>query len=166
PEVERIDRLHVVVAVEEKVPPARPAVADHHRMARRRARGGIEPETAQVLGQPVGGPGAIRLEGWIGGNGRNAQEREETLHRFGQGFVDARQDGVEGHGGAPPGVGQDGSSVSGIVQTGGGRGEPSGARASNCTLAPDGFDLYQGSLWTGGVGPKTRNDSRETCDGL
>ncbi len=73
----------------------------HHRMAGGRALGGIEAQRGQVRHQPVGGAGAIGLEGRVGRDRGDAQQIQQPVGRLRQISVDAGEDGIEGHRGAP-----------------------------------------------------------------
>jgi len=77
PQLERIDRLHVVVAVEKHMR-ARPvsAFADHDRMTRGRPHAGFEADVAKIASDEFGCGAALRLIGRIGGDGLNAHELE------------------------------------------------------------------------------------------
>ncbi len=77
PEIERIDRLHVIVSVEQH---ARTGVAvalgDDRRMAGGRPHVGGKPERSDVFRQMVGGLLAIAGEGGIGRDRFNAKQGE------------------------------------------------------------------------------------------
>ena len=66
PKVQRINGLHVVVTIEQQVPPRALVMAHHHRMARCRARLGVHPEGVQFIDHPIGGAGALGLVCRIG----------------------------------------------------------------------------------------------------
>ena len=79
--IERIDRLHVVVAVEKdarRVAVGLPvaALADHDRMSLGRPHRRLEAEGAQVGGNVLGRRPALWRIGRIGGNRLNAQQRK------------------------------------------------------------------------------------------
>jgi hypothetical protein len=100
PKGQRINGLHVVVAVEEEVAPALAALAHDHWAARGGVGVGSESHVAQVLDQPVGRRLAVLGVDAVGGDGGDAQEGEQPLDGVGHVRVDAGQDGVE-HGGLP-----------------------------------------------------------------
>ena len=84
PEVQRIDRLHVIMAVEQNVRrlAARGLDApDNHRAASGRMFGGLEAKAAELPDQPVGGPLAIGKMRWNGGDRRDREKSEQTLER-------------------------------------------------------------------------------------
>ena len=72
-------------------------MCDDHRMTGRGGGAGVEAQRLQVGHQPVGGAGAVGLERRVGRNRRNAQQVHQPVKRLGQGFVNTRKDGVEGH---------------------------------------------------------------------
>ena len=109
PEVERVHRLHVVMAVEQQVPPAFAAMAHHHRVAGRVAARGVEAQRGEVVHQPVGGAAHIGGIGRVGRDRGDAQKLHQPGERGVQVRVDAGQHGVEdrvgcGVGGAHGGV--------------------------------------------------------------
>ena len=96
PLVQRIDRLHVVMAVKQHARAGNAVrFADHHRMALGRAHVGVKPMPAQVGGDVLGGGPALFLVRRIGGHRGDAQQREQTLDALVDILVDAGQDRVE-----------------------------------------------------------------------
>ena len=96
PLVQRIDRLHVVMAVKQHARAGNAVgFADHHRMALGRAHVGGKADAAQVGGDVLGGGAALFLVGRVGGNRGDAQQREQTLDALVDILVDAAQDRVE-----------------------------------------------------------------------
>ena len=92
PQVEGVDGLHVVMAVEQDVRRARlRLVGQHDRMERGLLDGGLEAQRGQVLGEPGGGLAALAGIGGIGGDRRDPQEGEQPL----QGVLEIRVDVVE-----------------------------------------------------------------------
>ena len=92
PKLQRIDRLHVVMGVEQHMGLVRAGLsvmADHHRMLGRRPYGRIEPERGQLIHQPGRCACALVLVGWIGGNRGDAQEIEQAVEAFGKVGIDA-----------------------------------------------------------------------------
>ncbi len=84
PEVERIDRLHVIMAIDQhtrRVGARGLGLGDDHRMALGRPRRRLETEALQLRHQPVGGAGAIGRVGGIGGDGAKAQQVEQAVQR-------------------------------------------------------------------------------------
>jgi hypothetical protein len=84
PQIQRIDRLHVVMAVEQHmggIRAGRLGLGDDHRVACGRPRRGLEAEVRQLPDQPAGGGRAVRRIGRIGGNGLSAQQREQAVER-------------------------------------------------------------------------------------
>ena len=84
PEVQRIDRLHVVMAIEQNV---RRLAAhgldapDNHRAASSRMFGRLEANVAELLDQPVRGPLAIGEMHVNGGDRGDREKSEQTLER-------------------------------------------------------------------------------------
>ena len=105
PELERVDRLHVVMAVEQHMRAVgrRPVVmGDDHRMAGRVAHAGIEADRLQIRDQPFGGLAAVGRIGGIGRDRRDAQQLEQPLEACVEIAVEAVEDGGEcGHAEAP-----------------------------------------------------------------
>ena len=105
PQRQRVDRLDVVVAVEQdmrRIGFAAIVMGHHHRVAGRVAHRRIETERAQLGHQPFGRPAALRLEGRIGGDGLDAHQLEQSVEarrNIGAGAVEDRQD--VGHGEFP-----------------------------------------------------------------
>ena len=98
PKIERIDRLHVIVAVEQHLRTRRPAaaLADHHRMTRGRPHRGLEAETAEIAGDEFGGRAALRLIGGIGGDRLNSHELEQALEAAVEIGIDPVENGRQG----------------------------------------------------------------------
>ncbi len=97
PQLQRVDRLDVIMAVEQQVRRAFAPMGDHHRMAGGRAFGGVEPDCLEVVHQPVGGGVAIALVGGVGRDRGDAQERQEALQRGFLVGVEAGENGGEFH---------------------------------------------------------------------
>jgi hypothetical protein len=98
PQLDRIDRLDVVMAVEEHVRRiGRGAVVmgDDHRVAGRVPHGGVEADIRQLGDEPFGGLAAIGGIGGIGGNGGDADEIENPHQAVGEVLVDTLEDGIE-----------------------------------------------------------------------
>ena len=96
PLVQRIDRLHVIMAVKQHARTGNAVrFADHHRMALGRAHVGGKADAAQVGGDVLGGGAALLLVGRVGGNRGDAQQREQPLDALVDILVDAAQDRVE-----------------------------------------------------------------------
>src|SRR5690606_37929962 len=91
---EGIDRLHVVMAVEEHVRRARRPVMmrDDHRMTDRIARARVEADRLQVLDQPFGGPAAILGECGVGRDRWNPYQGEQALEAGVEIGVDTLED--------------------------------------------------------------------------
>ncbi len=103
PQIERIDRLHVVMAVEQHAR-AGCAVgfADDDRMTLGRTHAGRKPDRCEVGCDMLGGGAALRLVGRVGRDRGDAQQREQPLDALVDILVDAAQDRVEcAHGRAP-----------------------------------------------------------------
>ena len=84
PKVQRVDRLHVIVAIKQNVggvPAVRVHMADDHRPPLRRMLGGLESEAAKFTDKPVRRPLAIRKMGGHGRDGGDRQQREQPLER-------------------------------------------------------------------------------------
>ena len=78
PEIQRIDRLHVIVAIEQDVRRLAASgldAADNHRTAGGRMLGRLESKIAELRDQPIRGPLAI---GEMRGNGGNRGDREKS----------------------------------------------------------------------------------------
>ena len=85
PQLQRIGRLHVVVAVEQHVRRAlwrALVVADHHGVPRRRHHLGIEADVLELARAPIGRLAALRLVFGIGGDAGNADQLEQPLERL------------------------------------------------------------------------------------
>ena len=107
PEVERIDRLHVVMAIEQHTwPLGAVGFAHHHRVALGRTDGGLKADRFEVGGHMLGGGAALRRESRVGGHRGDAEQREQPLDTMIDVLVDAAQNRVEcAHGRAPVGQG-------------------------------------------------------------
>ena len=83
PFLQRVGRLHVVMAVEQDAErrSRAPPMAHDHRLAAGRLDAGLKADIAQVLGAPFGGSDAGRVIGGIGGDARDAQELEQAIER-------------------------------------------------------------------------------------
>jgi hypothetical protein len=88
PELDRIDWLDVVMAVEEEVgrapvltPVAARVVADDDRVAGRVGDARLEADPRQVIGQPFGRLAAFGSIGWVGRHGLEAHQPEEAVER-------------------------------------------------------------------------------------
>ena len=83
PKLKRINRLHVVMAVEQDVRRALalplPRFADHHRMARGRPHLGREADAPQIGGDMLGRGPALLLVRRIGRDRLDAQQREQPF---------------------------------------------------------------------------------------
>ena len=102
PQVQRIDRLHVVVTVEQNVRAALCpvlAVTDDHGVPGCVAYLGSDAERVQLGREPIGGGAAITLEGRIGGDALDLQKVEKAFERGVEVAVDSGENPVEiGHG--------------------------------------------------------------------
>ena len=102
PQVERIDRLHVVVAVEQHARrlamAGAVALADHDRMPPGRPHAGVEADAAQVLGDELGRGLALVLVGHVGRDRLDAQEIEQPLQALVEIGVDLVEHGGQGFG--------------------------------------------------------------------
>ena len=100
PQVQRIDRLHVVMPVEEHVKLlVATGMAEHHRMPARLAQGRLDADALQLVDQPLPGVAAMILIGGIGGDGGNCQPLEQPFEGRIEIGIDPLQDLVElGHG--------------------------------------------------------------------
>jgi hypothetical protein len=105
PQIERVDRLHVVMAVEQHMRAGLVRVglvADDHRMAVGVADARRNAELGQLARQPVGGGAAVALERGVRGDALDLQKVEQAGQRGVEIGVDTRQDPVEmGHETAP-----------------------------------------------------------------
>ena len=84
PQIERIDRLHVVMAIEQHARRAAvgfavAAFADDDRVAFGRPHAGLEAEPAQVGGDIFGRGAAVRRIGRVGRHRLDAQQREQPI---------------------------------------------------------------------------------------
>lgn len=100
PELERIDRLHIVMTVEQRRGAGHVAVMRHdHRVPRCRAHRGVEANALEVGHVPFGIGHTFGLVNRIGRNRLDAQDREQTLESRIEICVDVGQDIIElGHG--------------------------------------------------------------------
>ncbi len=98
PQVQRIDRLNVVVAVEQDMRSrlAGLAVTDNHRMAGRVAYRCFNADVVQFSCQPFSGLTARSLESRVGGNALDLEEVEQSVEAVVEIGIDARQDLVDG----------------------------------------------------------------------
>ena len=102
PQVQRVDRLHVVVAVEKEAGPVRPLLGQRVAMGHDHgvAGGGthlrVEAERGQLPRQPLRRGGAVGLVGGIGRDGGEAQQVEQPLEPRVEILVEAVQDGGKG----------------------------------------------------------------------
>ena len=99
--VERLGRLHVVVAVVEQR--RRPVavggmVTDDHRLSGRVADGGVEADLGELPGGPLGAAPRVGVVRRVGADARDAQEILETSEGVIRVFVDPAQNGGEGVG--------------------------------------------------------------------
>ena len=94
PEIQRIDRLHIIVPVEQHM---RPRFSVSLAIAFRNDRGmalgwphlGFEAEAGDVLGQMIGGRLAILREGGIGRDRLDAEQRKQPLQAVVEIGIDA-----------------------------------------------------------------------------
>lgn len=100
PELDRVHRLHIVMAMEQGRWVLRAAIMRHHHRATWRvAHRGVESDRGEVLRMPLCAGAAILRIGRVGGDGSDAQQREESLQRRFQVGVYVREDVIEpGHG--------------------------------------------------------------------
>ena len=75
PQIERVDGLHVVMAIEHDMGARVAGVAHDHRMAGCGAFGGVKTNGFEIVHQPVGGGVTVSLVGGISGDRGDAQER-------------------------------------------------------------------------------------------
>jgi hypothetical protein len=106
PEIERIDRLHVIMGVEQHMRAGLcGAMGDNHRMAGRGAGRGIKAQSGQLAGYPFGRLAAFGGIGRVGRDGLDTQKVKQTLQTLLQARIDLGKDGVEsggiGHGKVP-----------------------------------------------------------------
>ena len=95
PELQRIDRLHVVMAIEQDV---RPLIAggsrmmrDHHGMARGRPHFGAKPEAGELVAHPFGGAQAVLPVVRLRADRGDAQQIEQPSARGVQRCIDMAQ---------------------------------------------------------------------------
>src|SRR5262249_44259247 len=75
PQIQRIDRLHVVMTIEQRARPASVAtLADDDRVAGGRSDVDVETERAEILGEMLGGLAALVPVGRIGRDRADAQQ--------------------------------------------------------------------------------------------
>ena len=102
PQIERIDRLHVVMAIEQyarRFVVAVAALAHHDRMSLGRADAGRKADAGQIAGDVLGRGPALIFVRWVGRDRRDAQEIEQALEAVVEIGVDLIEDGGEGLGG-------------------------------------------------------------------
>ena len=95
---ERIDRLHVVMAVEKHMRRIRcraVMMGDDHRVAGRVADAGVEADRLQIGDQPFGGAAAFGGVGRIGRDRLDAEQAEQALHALVEVLVETVKDGGE-----------------------------------------------------------------------
>ena len=92
PEIERIDRLHVVMAVEQEMGSLAGMVADDDRVAGRRPGAGFEAKADQVGGKPLGRLPASGCIGRIGRDAFDAQQFKQPVEACRQVGVDPVED--------------------------------------------------------------------------
>ena len=95
PQLERVDRLHVIMAVNQQMRPVALVMRHHHRLARRVAPRGVEAETRKLGHQPVGRGLAVGVIGRIGRDRGDPEQLEQALERRVQSGVNGFQDLVE-----------------------------------------------------------------------
>ena len=98
PQLQRVDRLHVVVAVEQRVRTiAAVAVGrrDDRGMAGGRPHLGVEAERGDVDREMIGRRPAIIGEGRIGGDRLDPQQREQPLQALVEIGIDAIEHGLQ-----------------------------------------------------------------------
>jgi len=101
PKIERIDRLHIIVPVEQNL--RRLAlngtcpVRDHHRMARRRADRSLEPDRRQVGRRPVGCARHLFCISRISRDRRDAHKVEQASKALVEVGIDTGERGSQGH---------------------------------------------------------------------
>jgi hypothetical protein len=101
PQLQRIDRLHVVMAVEQQVRAVSgQIVSHHHRVSFGRRHTGVEADPGQVFGQPSGRCLALAIEGGIGRDRLEAQQGEQPLQRLAAVIIEVGENrGQIGHAG-------------------------------------------------------------------
>src|SRR4051794_15130111 len=96
PELDRIDRLHIIVAVEQHMrTAAREALADDRGMAGGWPHFSGNAEARDVPGKMLGRRLAIGREGRIGGDRLDPQQREQTLQAVVELLVDVVEHGLK-----------------------------------------------------------------------
>ena len=98
PERQRVDRLHVVMAVEQDVRGIAMrslSVTDDDRPARGRPDGGVEAELGQLRREPVGGAPALLRIGGVGRDRRDREEFEQAVERTLSVAVNLAENGVD-----------------------------------------------------------------------
>ncbi len=96
PQIDRIDRLDVVVAVKQhmrRVGGCAIMMRDHHGVTGGITDRRVETDARQIAHQPLGGLAAFRLIGWIGGDGLDADEFKKSLKAGGKIVVNRRENG-------------------------------------------------------------------------
>lgn len=103
PQVQGIDRLHIIMAIEQQMRSVAVFVdvAHNHRMTGGFAFLRRHTQTRQIRHQPIGSRLAMLRVGGIGGNRRDAQQLFEALSGVRQISVDFGKNGIKGHGEAP-----------------------------------------------------------------
>ena len=105
PLCQRIDRLNVVMAVEQRsAPRAREVPGEHDRMAPGRAQIGFEAEIGEVGGDPLRGAAAIGGVRGIRRNRGDPQQREQTFQAAVEIGVDNAENAVQIRHPNPPGA--------------------------------------------------------------
>ena len=98
PQVERVRRLHVVMAIEQHMrrAGARGAgMSDDHGVARRRAHGRCKAKSRQLIANPLRGALALRLVGGVGGHRGDFEQLEQPRQRGVEVGVKLGKGGVE-----------------------------------------------------------------------
>ncbi len=97
PQVQRVDRLHIIVAVEQEVRRAAAAMRHHHRVAGRVALGGVEADRGEIGHQPVGSGVAIAFVRRIGRDRGDLEQLHQPVEGGVEIGVEPGEDGGEGH---------------------------------------------------------------------
>ena len=100
PELDRIDRLHVIVTVKQHMRRAGRSVMmrHHHRMSGRIAHAGVEADQLELGDQPFGTLAAVGGIGGIGGDRLDAEQAEKPLQAPVEILVETVEDGGDsGH---------------------------------------------------------------------
>src|SRR4029077_10194419 len=99
PQIERVDRLHVIMAVEQDPRPwigALATFADHHRMTGGRAQTDVEAKSAEIGRNVFRGLAALRGISGVRRNRLNSQQGEQPIETGIELAIDLGQD--RGHG--------------------------------------------------------------------